>query len=139
VALSARRFKNSSLGPSLAALGAGKTAKAVELNVDGIQDLPGFFGAMPETPRKMMLDNAKTIAELRTKLPQFKDKAPKIRARTLVVNGASSALWLRKIGELTASAIPKSESVKIPGARHFPHMENPSEFNKWVATFLAEN
>ena len=137
VALSARRFKNGSLGPSLAALDAGQTEKAVELNVDGVQDHAGAFKALPESTRKMMLDNARTIAELRTKLPAFKDKAPRIARRTLVVNGDSSALWLRRVGQLTASTIPNSEAVTITGARHFPHMENPSEFNQRVLTFLS--
>jgi len=139
VALSARRFKNGSLGPSLAALDAGQTDKAVELNVDGVQDHAGAFEALPEPTRKMMLDNARTIAELRTKLPAFKDKAPKITRPTLVVNGDSSALWLRRVGELTASAIPNSQAVEITGARHFPHLENPSEFNQRVLAFISAN
>src|SRR5271169_686909 len=51
VALSARRFQSRSLYPSLRALDAGETAKAVELNVDGVQDHPGAFAAMPEDQR----------------------------------------------------------------------------------------
>jgi non-heme chloroperoxidase len=137
VALSARRFQNSSLKPSLAALDAGKTKEAVELNVDGVQDRPGAFRAMPEAARAMMLENAKTVAELRNKLPSFKTRASKITSRTLVVNGAGSALWLRRIGELTAAAIPKSRSAKVSSARHFPHMENPSEFNQLLLSFIA--
>lgn len=137
VALSARRFQNRSLKPSLAALDAGRAEEAVELNVDGVQDHPGAFKAMPEASRTMTLDNAKTIAELRTKFPSFKDKASKVASRTLVVNGSDSALWLRRIGELTAAAIPKSQSVKISSARHFPHMENPSEFNRHLRFFIA--
>jgi pimeloyl-ACP methyl ester carboxylesterase len=137
IALSARRFQNRSLHPSLAALDAGQTEKAVELNVDGVQDHPGAFKAMPDAVRAMMIDNARTIAELRTKLPPFKEKAPKITSRTLVVNGAGSALWLRRVGELTAVAVPKSEAVTITNARHFPHIENPSEFNQRVLAFIS--
>jgi non-heme chloroperoxidase len=137
VALSARRFQNGSLKPALAALDAGQKEKAVELNVDGVQDHPGALKAMPEATRAMMVDNARTIAELRTKLPPFKDKALKVTARTLVVNGAESALWLRRIGELTAAAVPKSEATKIAGARHFPHIENPSEFNQRLLRFIS--
>lgn len=138
VALSARRFKNGSLKPSLEALGSGKPELAVVLNVDGIQDRADAFKAFPEAVRAMMLDNAKTIAELGIKLPSFKEKAAKITTRTMVVNGHSSALWLRRTGELTARAIPKTEHVVIPNSRHFPHMENPAEFNRWLRTFIAE-
>ncbi|MDA4136732.1 MAG: alpha/beta hydrolase [Thaumarchaeota archaeon] len=137
VALSARRFQNRSLHPSLAALDAGQTEKAVELNVDGVQDHPGAFKAMSDASKAMMIDNARTIAELRTKLPPFKEQAAKISSRTLVVNGEASALWLRRIGELTVAAVPRSEAAKITNARHFPHIENPSEFNQRVLAFIS--
>ncbi|MDA4133155.1 MAG: alpha/beta hydrolase, partial [Thaumarchaeota archaeon] len=137
VALSARRFQNRSLHLSLAALDAGQTEKAVELNVDGVQDHPGAFKAMSDASKAMMIDNARTIAELRTKLPPFKEQAAKISSRTLVVNGEASALWLRRIGELTVAAVPRSEAAKITNARHFPHIENPSEFNQRVLAFIS--
>jgi pimeloyl-ACP methyl ester carboxylesterase len=137
VALSARRFQSRSLYPSLKALDAGQLDAAVDLNVDGVQDAPGAYRAMPEAQRRMMSDNAKTIAELRTKFPPFKQLVGKIKCRTLVVNGAASALWLRRIGELTASSIPKAQRVTVSGARHFPHFENPAEFNDRLTRFLS--
>ena len=137
VALSARRFQSGSLHPSLRALDAGQNAKAVELNVDGVQDLPGAFAAMPETQRQMMADNARTIAELRTKFPPFKGHIGKIACRTLVINGAESALWLRRIGELAASSVPKAQRATVSKARHFPHIENAPEFNDKVMRFLS--
>jgi pimeloyl-ACP methyl ester carboxylesterase len=137
VALAARRFQGRSLVPSLKALEAGDLKKAVELNVDGVQDQPGAYAKMPEETRKMMLDNARTIAELKTEFPRFTAKeARKISARTLILNGQSSSLWLRKIGELLAGEVPKAEAVRVPRARHFPHMENPEFFNEKVLTFL---
>jgi non-heme chloroperoxidase len=138
VALSARRFQSGSLGPSLKALDSGQSEKAVQLNVDGIQNKVGAFSSMPDSPKKMMLDNAKTIAELRTKLPPFKANAAKISCRTLVINGAESAQWLRRIGELVARSVPNSEALTITGSRHFPHFENPSEFNSNVLKFIAK-
>ena len=137
VALSARRFQSGSLYPSLKALDAGQAEKAVELNVNGVQDLRGAFAALPEAQKRMMLDNARTIAELRTKFPPFKARTKRISSRTLVVNGEQSALWLRRIGELTASSIPNAEGARISGARHFPHIENASDFNERVMKFLS--
>jgi pimeloyl-ACP methyl ester carboxylesterase len=140
VALSGRRFQSGSLGPSLKALEAGQTEKAVELNVDGVEDSKGAFMRFPEETRKMMLDNARTIAELKTKFPRFTAKdAGKISSPTLVVNGEQSALWLRRIGELMAKAVPGARRVLVPGARHFPHMENPESFNASVIGFLEGN
>ncbi len=137
VALSARRFQSGSLYPSLRALDGGQTAKAVELNVDGVQDRRGSFAALPETQKRMMLDNFRTIAELRTTFPPFRERIRRISCRTLVVNGEDSALWLRRIGELTASSIPNAEAAKIPRARHFPHFENATDFNDRVMKFLS--
>jgi len=139
VALSARRFQSRSLAPSLKALDSGQKEKAVPLNVDGIQDSQGAFASMPDPVRKMMLDNARTIAELRTKLPRFKPHVGKISCRTLVINGEQSALWLRRIGELTAKSVPHGKSLKIQGSRHFPHLESPSEFNSKVLNFISKS
>jgi len=139
VALAARRFQRGSLVPSLKALDAGELGKAVELNVDGVQDLPGAYARMPEETKKMMFDNAKTIAELRTVFPRFTTKEAKmISARTLVVNGESSSLWLRRIGELLTVTVPMAKPLIVPQARHFPHMENPAFFNEKVLAFLDE-
>jgi len=136
VALSARRFLKS-VEASSKALAAGKGDKAVQMNVDGIQNKPGAFSSMPDSAKKMMLDNAKTIAELSTKLPPFRAHIGKVSCRTLVINGDDSAVWLRRIGELTARGIPKGEALSIPRSRHFPHMENPSEFNSAVLKFVS--
>jgi pimeloyl-ACP methyl ester carboxylesterase len=137
VALSGRRFQSGSLAPSLKALEAGDKARAVELNVDGVEDMKGAFAKLPEEARKMMLDNARTIAELKTQFPRFTAaEVAKISCPALVVNGELSALWLRRIGELTSRALQGSRSVKVPGARHFPHMENPESFNASVLGFL---
>ncbi|HEV2389619.1 MAG TPA: alpha/beta hydrolase [Nitrososphaerales archaeon] len=138
VALSARRFQSGSLVPALKALDSGQTAKAVQLNVDGIQNRTGAFAEMPGPVRQMMLDNAKTIAELKTRLPPFKAQAEKISCRTLVINGQQSAVWLQRIGELVARAVPHSLALKIGGSRHFPHLENPSEFNAEALKFISK-
>ena len=137
VALSGRRFQNGSLKPSLKALGEGNAALATELNVDGVQDMRGAYAKLPEETKRMMLDNARTIAELNTTFPRFTAaEASRIACPTIVVNGESSALWLRRIGALMTQAIPGSKGVTISRARHFPHMENPEEFNSQVLAFL---
>jgi pimeloyl-ACP methyl ester carboxylesterase len=140
VALSARKFQSGSLNPSLKALDAGDAQKAVELNVDGVQDWKGAYSKMPEDARKMMLDNARTIAELRTEFPRFTaEEAGKISCKTMVMNGQASVLWLRRIGELVQDAVPKSRRALVPGTRHFPHMENPGAFNDQLLAFLGES
>jgi pimeloyl-ACP methyl ester carboxylesterase len=138
VALAARSFQSNSLGPSLKALDMGQYERAAELNVDGIQGSPGAFSAMPEAAKAMFRDNARTVAELKTKFPPFKAYIGKISCRTLVVNGEKSPLWLRRIGELAAASIPRAEAVKVPRSGHFPHIENEGSFNESVLAFLAK-
>ena len=138
VALSARRFQSGSMGPSLKALDSGQTKKAVQLAVDGVQNKTGAFAELPEPAQQMMLDNARTIAELGTRLPPFKERAKKISRRTLVINGWDSAVWLKRIGELAARSITHSERSIISNSRHFPHLENPSEFNSEVLKFISQ-
>ena len=138
VALSGRRFQSGSLAPSLVALRDGNAERAVELNVDGVQDKRGAYLGLPQETRSMMLENARTIAELKTKFPRFTaTEAAKISCPTLVLNGEESALWLRKIGELVAGAVPGARRELVSRSRHFPHMENPEEFNRRVVGFLG--
>jgi non-heme chloroperoxidase len=138
VALSARRFQSGSLAPSLKALDSGQPKKAVQLNVDGVQNRVGAFAELPDSAKEMMLDNARTIAELRTRFPPFKERARKISCRTLVINGQQSAAWLQRIGELVARSVPHCEALAITGSRHFPHMENPPEFNSNALKFITK-
>jgi pimeloyl-ACP methyl ester carboxylesterase len=136
-ALSGRRFQTKSLKPSLEALKNGDSAKAVELNVDGVQDKPGAFNGLPADAKEMMLANARTIAELKTTFPRFTaTEAKKISMPTFIVNGEMSSAWLRKIGELMVKVVPGSKRTLTPGSRHFPHMENPEFFNSNVLSFL---
>jgi pimeloyl-ACP methyl ester carboxylesterase len=139
VALAARRFQGRFLRPSLAALDRGDLEGAARLNVEGVQDSPGALGRLSEEERKMMVANARTVGELRTVFPRFTGgHAALISCRTLVVNGESSPLWLRRIGELTAGSIPGARRTLVAGSRHFPHMENPAEFNRKALEFLGE-
>jgi len=138
VALSARRFQSRALYPSLKAYENGKFAEAAELQVDGVQDRRGAFREFDEQTRQMMVENGITVGELKTKFPKFtKDEASKISCRTLIINGESSPKWLRRIGELLAKSIERSEYTRISGAAHFPHVQRPAEFNKVVKDFLS--
>ena len=85
-----------------------------------------------------MLENARTIAELRTPFPPFKARASRLMTPTLVVNGEDTSLWLRRIGELLVKALPHAEALSVPRARHFPHLENESFFNERLVQFISK-
>ena len=139
VASSVSGFRSKALNPALKALEEGKSEQSVQLLNDGIQGERGSFRRLPEDAQRMMNENAKTIAELKTKFPVFtRLDCGKIRCRTLVVNGELSPLWLRRIGDRLVASIPHAASVKIGKAHHFPHIENPTEFNAGVLDFLGQ-
>jgi pimeloyl-ACP methyl ester carboxylesterase len=138
VALSARKFQKNALYPSIAALEAGQIERSVELMVNGVQDDQRGFAKLGDEAKRMMVENGRTIGELKTKFPNFtRADAGKIQCKTLVVNGGSGTLWLSRIGDILAASIRKSERIKVAGAAHFPHMENPAEFNQSLGRFLA--
>ncbi len=137
VALSARRFIKKSNDPALAAIEKGDFEEAVRLNLNGVQDKTGALEQLPKEQRKMMLDNSRTVKEGGTPLPVLrKEDLKTIKCPTLLINGETSALWLRRIGEIAASAIPGCRRVRIAGSGHFPHIERPAEFNSQILDFL---
>ncbi len=60
-----------------------------------------------------------------------------IKCQTLVIVGEDDALTPPKDSEALARAIPGAELVIIPVVGHLSNIENPVEFNRVVAGFLA--
>ena len=60
-----------------------------------------------------------------------------VRAQTLIVVGERDALTGARVGERFAAEIPQAEVAVIPGAGHFPWVDEPSVFAGVVADFLA--
>jgi len=138
-AISAAKFQRNSLDPSLAAFDRGDYDTALRLNVDGIMNQKDALDRLPEPARTMMKENEKTVGELKSEPPAFgKDVASRISAPTLLVNGANSPRVLHTIASRLAKAIPHSETAKVPGSAHFPHVEKPQEFNTLVLDFLTK-
>jgi pimeloyl-ACP methyl ester carboxylesterase len=85
----------------------------------------------------MMKENARTVGELGARLPVYtKEDASRISARTLLVNGSDSPKFFHSIVDKLGRFIEKSEVVRIQGSAHFPHLENPTEFDKRLREFL---
>lgn len=100
--------------------------------------MKGAFAVLPEESKKMMLENGRTVGELRTRFPRFTPaEARHVACSTLILNGESSPVWLRRIGELLGRSIPGAKVSVVPGTRHFPHVENPALFNEKVLAFLG--
>jgi pimeloyl-ACP methyl ester carboxylesterase len=139
-AVSAAKFTTGSLNPSLAAFHRGEYDVALRLNVDGIMNRKDAFEKFPEPVQVMMKENEKTVGELGTRFPVFtKQDAAKISSPTLLVNGTDSPKFFHSIVDELAKAVPNTEITKIPGSAHFPHVENPAEFNTRLLEFLQRH
>ena len=140
VALSAARYVRKGNNPSFKALERGDLLTAVKHNLDAIEDKNGVLDSLPAKTRAMMIDNARTVGELRTRFPVFtREDARRMRTPSLLINGESSALLRRRIGEILAGSIPNAESAKIAGAGHFPHLDKAEAFNASVLGFLQRH
>jgi pimeloyl-ACP methyl ester carboxylesterase len=138
VALAAARFLRTSAAPAIRALDAGDSMAAVRLNLAGIEDRTDAFDTFPGSVQQMFVANARTIRETDLPYPTLgSGDLARVATRTLVVNGTTSALWLREIGARTARAIPHARHVQISASGHLPHLQNPAEFNQALASFLS--
>jgi len=139
-ALSAAKFTTGSLNPSLAAFHRGEYDTALRLNLDGIMNKKGAFEQFPDSVRAMMKENEKTVGELGAQFPVFtKEDASRISSPTLLINGTDSPKFFHSIVDALARAIPNSEVTRISGSAHFPHVENPTEFNTRLLEFLQKH
>ena len=95
---------------------------------------------LPEPVRNMIKENKKTVGELIAEPPAFgKEEASKIRAPVLLMSGDKSPRVLHSIVDRLSQAIPKSQVARILDSAHFPHIEQPQEFNRIVLDFLERN
>lgn len=60
-----------------------------------------------------------------------------IRAPTLVIVGEEDIITPPKESQILAEGIPNSRLYNIPGAGHFPMLEQPNTFNQLLGEFLV--
>lgn len=121
-------------------------AKAGDIEGSLIRFAGGFlgdeaFGSLPEEVRVHMLANASS--HLRQFLaeggfePITESQIRSINAPALVVSGAESPLFLRRLADLLASLLPHSQRLVVPSASHLMHLQNPTALNAGLLLFLG--
>jgi non-heme chloroperoxidase len=137
VALAAGRYLRQYYNPLLKAYHKGDLGTALRYFLDGLMNRTDALGQLSEGIQTMVKENAKTIGEVEAKLPPFTKKdAARISPPTLLINGGQGTKIFLAINRELEKSIPTSEHVLIPKSSHFPHFENPVEFNKTVSGFL---
>jgi len=59
-----------------------------------------------------------------------------IEARTLLVTGEKSPIFLHRLTDRLEELMPNTERIDIPEASHIMHEDNPSAYNQAVLSFL---
>ncbi len=67
-----------------------------------------------------------------------RERLAAIRAPTLVVTGAEDRLTPLSRGRALAEAIAAARLVEVPGAGHFPQLEQPARVNAAIREFLRD-
>lgn len=127
------------LAPAIAAVRAGDLAAAVRIFMDGVNDRPGTFDAMPAAGRAMALDNARTLPlQFAAPAPPAltREQLEKIRVPVTVVRGALTRPCYRIPADAASRCIPGARRVVVPEARHLWPAQAPSAFDETLLGFL---
>jgi proline iminopeptidase len=96
----------------------------------------GELGAMFAPPLARSETGAAIVARLRREGFDWRDAAARVRARTLLIHGASDLIPVAQ-AQRTAAMIPGAQLHVIPEAGHMPFWEQPDAFFAAVEEFLA--
>ena len=135
------RFGAQTLAPVGKLIKAGEIAASIERFARGV--LGGeAYDRLPDEARAHMRANASThvgqfVADGGFE-PITEAEIRSVTARSLIVTGADSPVFLRRMGALLASLLAKSSRFEVPSASHVMHLENPTAFNPVLLRFLAD-
>jgi len=127
------------LAPAIAAVRAGDHAAAVRNFMDGVDDRPGTFDAMPAAGRTMALDNARTLPlqfAAPSPLPLTRAQLAEIGVPVAIVRGAQTRPCYQIVADATGRCIPGAKCIVVAGARHLWPVQAPAAFNDLLLGFL---
>ena len=134
------RFGAQTLAPVGRLIKAGEIEQSVERFARGVLG-DEAYGRLPEEVRAHIRANASThvgqfIADGGFE-PITEAEIRSVAAPSLIVIGANSPAFLRRMATPLASLLANSKSLEVPSASHAMHLENPTAFNPALLRFLA--
>ena len=101
------------------------------------------FERLPEEVRAHVLANASASLGILLAGPTGVEPIGEVEIRAikvpvLVVSGAQSTLFLRRLAGLPATLLPGSRCLGMPSATHFMHLQNPAALNAGLLRFLGD-
>jgi pimeloyl-ACP methyl ester carboxylesterase len=137
----ALRFGAQTLAPVGKLIKAGEIEASIERFARGVLG-DEAYDRLPEAVWAHMRANASThvgqfIADGGFE-PIAEAEIRSVTAPSLIVTGANSPVFLRRMAALLRSLLPNSSSFEVPSASHVMHLENPTALNPVLLRFLAE-
>ncbi len=132
--------RQSQINKALEILDTGDIEGGLQFFIDGAAG-PGAWKARAELERQMSRDNAWTLRgdQPSTQEPFDCRDAGEIAVPILLVNGEQSPAIFRKILDVLAPCLKRSERIVIPNASHPMNRMNAVAFNKAVMDFFARH
>lgn len=128
----------SAIAPALPAMRGGDLAAAVRMFMDGVNDQPGTFDALPDRLRRMAAENARTLPL------QFATPPLRISCRDLyeldipvtITCGDRTRPCYRIVAGATSQCLRHARLITVPGAGHLWPVQAPAAFNIALLDFL---
>jgi pimeloyl-ACP methyl ester carboxylesterase len=139
VTLSVLRFAASTVAPVTKMVKAGQVEASIERFARGVLGSQAFE-QLPEDVRAHMHANARThvgqtLADGGFE-PITEQDIASVQTPALVVTGANSPAFFRRLAALLAGLLPNSQTLDVPAASHAMHLQNPQAVNAGLLSFL---
>ena len=142
VTLSVLRFGAGTLSAADKLIKAGDVEGSIMRFVRGVLGEQAL-AELPDELRAHMMANAATHVGQSAAgggfEPLTEAQIKSVNTPALIVTGAQSPVFLRRLAGLLAALLPNSRRLDIPSASHAMHIQNPAAVNAGVLRFLTEN
>lgn len=121
--------------------GAGDDEAASIALIDWLQESDRGFDSLAEPVRAGLLANAATVG------PTFAVAAPPVTCEALgalgvpalLLHGARTRLFFRRVAERAAACLPQARLAEIPDCGHMSIVENPAAVASRIRDFIVQN
>lgn len=138
----AQEDRSKSVGPAIAAITAGDSARAARLFIEDVLQLPpGGFGGLPQAVQARVLENARTLPPALAAPPPAItcDVLNKWTHPTLVMRGEKTHRHYKLISERIGKCVPGAQEFVLPNANHGGPGRDPATFADAVLDFISKH
>jgi pimeloyl-ACP methyl ester carboxylesterase len=128
-------------GTAVAFAKSGKFAASLRAFMDGVDGQVGSFDRLPESVRKVMLENARMLPLLfatSTETSVTPRALEQLSLPVVIACGGSTRRYFEIMARCCHELLPNSELKIAEGGRHLWPLENPGSFSDMVLEFLMD-